>query len=106
MLQAASIFGFFASSLALAVYAYRRFAIAQLVRDRAFSDESVTEGTSVSARTALVRFRWAPWLIAVLTTAGLFWLLAWPGAIAVAAGLMVGLLGAQFESYLHDCRIA
>lgn len=104
--QAISIFSFFFTASALLIYSYRRATINRLVRERTFEAPEQVVESDLEIRSVLPRFYLMPWMTAVVLSAGIYWMLGFPLVICITIGLMAGLLGSQFEAYLHERRTA
>ncbi len=58
----------------------------------------------VRIRPVIQRYQWVPWVIGILVALGLVWI-GLPNVYAVAFGIIVGLLCAQFEGYVAERKL-
>jgi tight adherence protein B len=106
MTQAISIFGLLFGAISLLIYSYRRTLVIRAVRRRTFAAEEQDLALDDEVVSVLKRYRWIPWFGGFVAGLLVFWFLSFPSVIAATIAVMVGLLGSQLESFLHDRRIA
>ncbi len=107
MLEALSLLIVLAGAVAAVLYALGKLRI----RDRALQrmehlDPTTRQAPAPVARPFLRRHRLVPWLAGAAAGAVVYFAFGWTTPFAVAVGLILGLLGSQFESYWAARRTA
>ncbi len=93
----------------LAALAARAMRLRRRTRERfaaGIEEEAPAEAAVAQASTFPQRFRSLPWLAGLAASAAIYLVLGWGAAFALAAGLIVALLGAQLEVRLAERKMA
>ncbi|MGO8746615.1 MAG: type II secretion system F family protein [Thermoguttaceae bacterium] len=90
--------------LGVIVAYWRNARIRALARQRIEYSAEVSEALPPApvpaARSFLVRYRFVPWMLGLVTAGILHFACGWPPPFVIAVSMIVGLLGARLESFL------
>ena len=110
MVESLLLFGLLLLGLGVIASAWRNARSRALARGRMESSAEVAGPAAPepvpAARSFLVRHRFLPWIVGLLTAGALHFALGWHPPFVIAVGLIVSLLGGQLESYLAARRTA
>ena len=107
MLEALSLLIVLAAAVGVVYYAWRNLRIRERARQRMESlGPSARQAPETIAHPLLRRHRLVPCLAGAAAGAAVYIVLGWSSPFAVAVGLILGLLGSQFESYWAARRTA
>jgi len=106
MLEFAVVFVVLAAGIGATVYSMHQLRLRRLAHERLALPTAIpVEESRPSVSRALRRFRWIPWLLALLLALLLGFLVRLPPIFAATFGMIAGLMGAQFEVFLSERKV-